>query len=159
MPYYDHLLISVINSDGPCLTRRIHANILVVKAIDSEEIEALEKFKQMHHINTASTQNDLQILQGKQKDLEIDLQQQQKHLIEALLAKDKLAKELEALKGGTSALDALNQVSPSVSLRSRSPIDDGEEKRQQNPMQQKNMDDDLDAELEAIGMRRGCVLA
>lgn len=80
-----------------------------LEAINDEEIEALEKFKQMHHINTTSTQNDLQILQGKQKDLEIDLQQQQKHLIEALLAKDKLAKELEALKGGTSALDALKQ--------------------------------------------------
>jgi len=112
----------------------------------------------MHHINTVSTQNDLQILQGKQKDLEIDLQQQQKHLIEALLAKDKLAKELEALKGGDTALEALKQVSPHVSPHRRPPsMNDTENKCLPKITLRRTDEDDLHAELEALGMRKGCI--
>jgi len=98
----------------------------------------------MHHINTVSTQNDLQILQGKQKDLEIDLQQQQKHLIEALLAKDKLAKELVALKDGSMAAEALKQVSHPVLPCHRSLSTE---------------DIELHAELEAVGMKKSCIAA
>jgi len=106
----------------------------------------------MHHINTVSTQNDLQILQGKQKDLEIDIQQQQKHLIEALLAKDKFAKELEALKGDTTSLEGLKQVSARV-LPS---LDSSDGLRQRKILFPMTEDADLHAELKAVGMGQDC---
>ena len=84
----------------------------------AKEIDALEVLKRTNQGITSSLQNDLELLQGKQKFLEIDLQQHQNHLIQALLAKDRLEKELGATKDGEpaadmsqSGLDALKEVS------------------------------------------------
>ncbi|KAG9243154.1 hypothetical protein BJ878DRAFT_543563 [Calycina marina] len=68
------------------------------EAMAVEELEALEILRSTHQLVTAGIQKELQSLQLKQKDTEMDLQQQQRHLIETLLAKDKIAKEFDVLK-------------------------------------------------------------
>lgn len=90
-----------------------------MEAITIEEIKALEALKKANLANTKSLQSDLAGLQDKQKLLEIDLKQHQNHLVQALLAKDKLEKELLAVQGGqpgsadtsSTAQEAFKQVS------------------------------------------------
>lgn len=69
-----------------------------LSAINSDEMNALEQLKEANEIAASSLQNDLQILQGRHKNLEIDHEQTRSHLIEALLAKDNLTTELTKLK-------------------------------------------------------------
>ncbi|KAE9372187.1 hypothetical protein N431DRAFT_408233 [Stipitochalara longipes BDJ] len=73
-------------------------------AIDQEEIDALEDLKATNEIITTSFKNDLLILQNKHKALITDHEQQKTQLIDALLTKDRLVKDLASLReGGTGA--------------------------------------------------------
>jgi hypothetical protein len=95
-----------------------------VTAVNSDEVRALEQLKEANDIITSSLQNDLDILRGRYKNLEVDHEQARTHLIEALLAKDSTSKELaafaegkqtsndpEADKKAKKALQALKEVS------------------------------------------------
>ncbi|KAH8593651.1 hypothetical protein B0O99DRAFT_626740 [Bisporella sp. PMI_857] len=87
-----------------------------LEAIASDEHEALENLKQTNDLITSSLHDDLQLLQSRQKTLDLDFQQTQRHLIEALLAKDKIQQELNAATEGkpldqTTALDHLKEHS------------------------------------------------
>ena len=91
----------------------------LVAAVDRDEIDALEDLKATNQIITSSLQNDLVLLQGKFKNLTTDYDQQKSHLVDALLAKDKLRQELATLREGKDAageennagLQALKEVS------------------------------------------------
>jgi hypothetical protein len=94
----------------------------LVAAVDRDEIEALEGLKATNQIITSSLQNDLLLLQGKFKNLTTDYEQQKSHLVDALLAKDKLRQELATLTEGkdlageenNTALQALKEVSHEI---------------------------------------------
>lgn len=102
------------------------ANSLTVSAISRDELRALAELKEANDIATTSLQNDLKFLQSRHKNLEIDHDQTRSHLIEALLTKDNLTKELSNFQDGPNktssespaevektktALQALKQVS------------------------------------------------
>ncbi|KAN0110342.1 hypothetical protein V8E51_006729 [Hyaloscypha variabilis] len=73
-------------------------------AIDQEEINALEDLKATNQIITTSFKNDLQMLQNKHRALATDHEQQKTQLIDALLTKDRLVKDLASLReAGTTA--------------------------------------------------------
>jgi protein HOOK3 len=78
--------------------KNLHANQIIVSAIDREEMEALEDLKSTNEIITSSFQNDLLILQSKHKALAIDYEQQKTQLIDALLSKDTLMKDLASFR-------------------------------------------------------------
>jgi len=63
-------------------------------------MSALEGLKEAHDIATTSLQNDLKFLQERYQNLEIDHNQARSHLIDALLAKDNLSKEVTTLQSG-----------------------------------------------------------
>jgi protein HOOK3 len=87
-----------------------------VEALTAEEIESLDILKRANQSITSSLQNDLLLLQSKHKSLEIDLQQQQNHLVQALLATNKLEKELVMVKEGkVGSQSAIPEVSKEVS--------------------------------------------
>lgn len=67
-------------------------------AIDQEEMDALEELKATNQIITSSFQTDLLMLQSKHKALTTDFEQQKSQLIDALLSKDRLMKDLESFK-------------------------------------------------------------
>jgi hypothetical protein len=73
---------------------------MTVSAISSDEVHALEELKEANEIATSSLQNDLTFLQTRHKNLEVDHDQTRSHLIEALLAKDNITKELAILQEG-----------------------------------------------------------
>ena len=91
----------------------------LVAAVDRDEIDALEDLKSTNQIITSSLQNDLLLLQSRFKNITTDHEQQKSHLVDALLAKDKLRQELATLKEGkdsagdenNTALQALKEVS------------------------------------------------
>ena len=79
-------------------------------AVDRDEIDALEDLKATNQIITSSLQNDLVLLQGKFKNLTTDYEQQKSHLVDALLAKDKLRQELATLREGKDAAGEENNA-------------------------------------------------
>lgn len=81
-----------------------------VAAVDRDEIDALEDLKATNQIITSSLQNDLVLLQGKFKNLTTDYEQQKSHLVDALLAKDKLRQELATLREGKDAAGEENNA-------------------------------------------------
>ena len=103
--------------------------MMIVAAVDREEIDALDDLKATNQIITLSLQNDLLLLQSKHKNLTTDYEQQKSHLVDALLAKDKLRQELAIMKEGkdlagevdrqaveekSKALQALKEVSHKI---------------------------------------------
>lgn len=72
--------------------------------MNSDEIRALEQLKEANDTITSSLQNDLDILRGRYKNLEVDHEQARTHLIEALLAKDSISKEFAAFAEGKQTL-------------------------------------------------------
>jgi hypothetical protein len=111
---------------GTTLSPYFKANINIVAAVDREEIDALDDLKATNQIITSSLQNDLLLLQSKHKNITTDFEQQKSHLVDALLAKDKLRQELAIMKEGkdsageedrhaaeenSAALQALKEVS------------------------------------------------
>ncbi len=94
------------------LSKNIEANQIIVSAIDREEMEALEDLKATNEIITSSFQNDLLILQSKHKALTTDHEQQKTQLIDALLSKDRLMKDLASFKerSGTNGDDAYQKA-------------------------------------------------
>ncbi|KAI9048119.1 hypothetical protein LZ554_007914 [Drepanopeziza brunnea f. sp. 'monogermtubi'] len=74
-------------------------------AVDQEEMEAINNLKAAHELITASFENDLLVLQNKHKALSTDFDEQKSQLIDALLSKDRLGKDLAAGKGGSGTTD------------------------------------------------------
>lgn len=65
-------------------------------AVDQEELHAIEDLKRTNEIITSSLANDLQLLQTRHKNLIIDFDQQRAHLVESLLDRETLRKDLES---------------------------------------------------------------
>jgi len=84
-----------------------------VSATKEDEIEALEGLKNANELITASIETDIKQLQSRCSELASDSEQANKHLLEALLAKNKLQEELQAEKA--SAEQVLAVVGPHVS--------------------------------------------
>ncbi|TVY68808.1 Protein Hook-like protein, partial [Lachnellula suecica] len=82
-----------------------------LEAVNREEINALEVLKETNEIVTSSLQNDLLVLQQDHKNVTTDFEQQKTHLLETLLAKEQLMKDLANAKekgvagGGDTQLD------------------------------------------------------
>lgn len=74
------------------------ANKKAVAAIDQDEMDRLEDLKATNEIITSSFQKDLLLLQSKHKTLTTDYEQQKTQLIDALLSKDRLMKDLTSFK-------------------------------------------------------------
>jgi len=92
--------------------KNVGANKAIVSAIDQEEMEVLEDLKATNEIITSSFQNDLLILQSKHKALTTDYEQQKTQLVDALLSKDRLMKDLASFKEriGTNGDDAYQKA-------------------------------------------------
>lgn len=75
-------------------------DMLTVDAINRDEITALETLKETNEIVTTSLQNDLLVLQTEHKNITTDFEQQKTHLLETLLAKEQLTKDLADAKEG-----------------------------------------------------------
>lgn len=98
------------------------ANVKIVSAIGRDEIEALDDLKATNQIITSSLQKELLLLRAKAKNLTTDYEQQKSHLVDALLAKDKLRQELAAMNEGKDsageetnvALQSLKEVSHTI---------------------------------------------
>lgn len=75
-----------------------------LEAMNRDELDALETLKETNEIVTSSLQHDLSVLQNEHRNLTTDHESQQKHLIEALLTKEQLMKDLADTKerGGTT---------------------------------------------------------
>ena len=73
-------------------------------------MKALEGLKNVHELITTSIETDIKQLQSRCVDLTHDSEQANKHLLEALLAKNKLQEELQLEKASKG------QVSVGVSL-------------------------------------------
>ena len=67
-------------------------------AVDQDELEALEDLKQTNDLITTSLKNDLELVHSRHKNLIIDFDQQRAHLVESLLDRETLRKDLEAAK-------------------------------------------------------------
>jgi hypothetical protein len=96
----------------PFPSNSIKANENIVAAIDQDEIDALEDLKATNEIITTSFKNDLLMLQNKHKTLTTDYEQQKTQLIDALVSKDRLMKDLASLKErtGTNGDDAYQKA-------------------------------------------------
>jgi hypothetical protein len=83
-----------------------------VAAVDQEEIDALEDLKATNEIITSSFKNDLLISQNNYKALTTDHEQKKTQLIDVLLEKDKLIKELASFKerDGTNGNDTYQKA-------------------------------------------------
>jgi protein HOOK3 len=68
-----------------------------LSAVEQNEIDALEDLKATNELVTSSLQSELTLLQNKFRNLTTDHEQKQSHLIDALLAKDRLSQQLAAL--------------------------------------------------------------
>lgn len=77
-----------------------------VAAVGKGEIEAINNLKAAHELITSSFENDLLMLQNKHKTLSTDFDEQKSQLIDALLSKDKLGKELVAAKDGSGSAES-----------------------------------------------------
>lgn len=94
----------------------------IVTAVDQDDIEALDALKAANQITTSSLQDELLLLQAQVKNYRTDYEQQKSHLVDALLAKDKLRQELAAMNDGkdsageenSAALQALKAVSNTI---------------------------------------------
>ena len=71
-------------------------------------MDALEDLKATNSIVTTSFKNDLLMLQNKHKALTTDHEQQKTQLIDALLTKDRLVKDLASLKEGATRANGDN---------------------------------------------------
>lgn len=69
-------------------------------AVNRDEIDALNDLKHTNEIITSSLTNDLQLLQTRHKNLITDYDQQRAHLVDALLDRETLRKDIEAAKKG-----------------------------------------------------------
>ncbi|TVY89586.1 Protein Hook-like protein [Lachnellula willkommii] len=79
-----------------------------LEAVAQDEIDALETLKETNEAITTSLQNDLLVLQNAHKNITIDFDQQKTHLLNTLLVKDQLIKDLadaRADDGSNSQLD------------------------------------------------------
>lgn len=74
-----------------------------MEAVGEDELKSLENLKATHELITSSYQNDLLMLQEQHNILTVHNEEQKSHLVEALLAKDKLRHELANLRQGNSA--------------------------------------------------------
>jgi protein HOOK3 len=83
-----------------------------VAAVDQDEMDALKDLKAANDIITTSFKNDLLMLQNKHKTLSTDYEQQKTQLIDALLSKDRLMKDLPSFKEqtGTNGDDAYQKA-------------------------------------------------
>lgn len=83
-----------------------------MEAVDQDEMEAIENLKATNEIVSSSYKNDLLLLTNKHKNLTTDHEQQKTQLIDALLSKDRLMKELASLKeqSGANGDDAYQHV-------------------------------------------------
>jgi hypothetical protein len=75
----------------------------IVEAVNRDEIDALETLKETNEIITTSLQNDLLVLQKDHKNVTTDFEQQKTHLLETLLAKEQLMKDLADARGSRVA--------------------------------------------------------
>ena len=73
--------------------------------MSKDDIDALEDLKETNQIITSSLNNDLQLVQSRHKNLITDYDQQRAHLVDALLDRENIRKELEVAKRAKSALD------------------------------------------------------
>jgi protein HOOK3 len=98
-----------------------------VAAIDQDEIDAIEDLKATNEIITSSLNNDLQLLQTRHKNLITDYDQQRAHLVDALLDRENLRKEIETARKGRLAtapelvendLDAAKEEKAKATLQS-----------------------------------------
>ena len=80
-------------------------NTKPVAAMNKDEVDALEDLKETNQIITSSLNNDLQLVQSRHKNLITDYDQQRAPLVDALLDRENLRKELEVAKRGKPTLD------------------------------------------------------
>lgn len=80
-------------------------NAKPVAAMNKDEVDALEDLKETNQIITSSLNNDLQLVQSRHKNLITDYDQQRAHLVDALLDRENLRKDLEVAKRGKPILD------------------------------------------------------
>ncbi|EHK98850.1 hypothetical protein M7I_5360 [Glarea lozoyensis 74030] len=102
----------------------------LVAAVAQDDIDALEELKATHELVTSSFESDIVLLQSRNKNLATDHEQTQSHLVDALLAKDKLSQQIAALpskaddtkESSTPATPAVAQEPIEVSHITNSPI-------------------------------------
>ncbi|TVY51602.1 Protein Hook-like [Lachnellula cervina] len=100
-----------------------------LEAVDQDEIDALENLKETNEIITTSLQNDLLVLQNAHKNITIDFDQQKTHLLNTLLKKDQLIKDLadaRADDGSNSQHDGKEKVESSPESSSATPKTDAD---------------------------------
>jgi hypothetical protein len=81
------------------------ADLNIVAAMNEIEIDALNDLKVANDTITSSLQNDRQLVQSRYKNLITDYDQQRAHLVESLLDRENLRKEIEAINKGKPAVN------------------------------------------------------
>ncbi|TVY44605.1 Protein Hook-like protein [Lachnellula subtilissima] len=79
-----------------------------LEAVNQDEIDALETLKETNENITTSLQNDLLVLQNAHKNITIDFDQQKTHLLNTLLVKDQLIKDLADARAGDGSNSQLD---------------------------------------------------
>jgi len=88
-----------------------------VNAVSKDQVAALEELKATDQLISASLKNELDAMRKRHKNLELELDQHKTQLIEALVSKDKMRKELD---------DAVKEppiTSPTVDTSGQSGVD------------------------------------
>jgi protein HOOK3 len=71
--------------------------------MNRDEMDALEVLKETNELITTSLQNDLQVVQNDYRNVTTDFEQQKTHLLQTLLAKEQLMKDLADARDAAAA--------------------------------------------------------
>ena len=81
--------------NSPSSPSRAESDAHIVKAVSKGSLDALDELKSTDQLISASLKHELEALRKQHKALQVDFDQQKSQLIDALVSKDKLRKDMD----------------------------------------------------------------